>query len=114
VYFAGVPIEECFEWNPSGVAHDHTELTRDLEDHVGRDVLFFSRSADVSPLRASFAAIETLTPLRVRSHPDYEYVLHVFLCRGFRGYASREPASFAPEKRKVFGTRVRDNAVSAG
>ena len=80
LYYAAVPREDAYKWNPFGRIDDHYDLVSDLTELTGRDVLYVTRHPVTGPLLAPCAAsVEALPPIQVATHADLMIDLSVFL-----------------------------------
>lgn len=91
LYYAGVPLESAFNWNPEGVIHHHYDLVSDLDSWRGRDVLFVHRSPDCGEVAAYFRTARPLGRIAIPTHPDRTLELWVTRLDGFAGYHERGP-----------------------
>jgi 4-amino-4-deoxy-L-arabinose transferase-like glycosyltransferase len=75
-------------WNPQGRMMDHYQLKNPLTSENGAQVLFISRTPDVSELMPYFSSPpRLLEPVSVLIHSDFSRAVFVFLLEGFSGYA---------------------------
>lgn len=77
---------EYATWHPSGTPISHYDLVTTLADKKGRDVLFISRKADITDIRARFSGSEALGKVVVPIHKDFRREVYVFLLKDFQGY----------------------------
>lgn len=83
---------DAVAWNPRHVIDNHYALTTTMDDKRGRDFLYVSHDARLPwELARSFDSFTTLPPQSIDIHPDYRLDAHVWLLRGFRGYAPYRP-----------------------
>ncbi len=81
---------DALKWNPSGVIHDHYDLTTDLSEHPGEDFLYVTRRTSAAHLAVRFEEVKGPTILRLKLHTDAERRVHVFHLNDFKGYAPKK------------------------
>ncbi|MDD2893672.1 MAG: glycosyltransferase family 39 protein [Halothiobacillaceae bacterium] len=85
-YYARLPLNEVLSWNPRGLLRHQYDLFHSLgAEHIGRDVLFVTSSAEPGEVAQHFASVQRLEPLLVPIHPGWALEYSVFLLKDFRG-----------------------------
>ena len=77
---------QIVSWNAGqGIRHQY-DLMRPLgQPHIGQDMLMVTREPLPEALIARFNAVETLAPLHVQIHKDWDLKYAVYWMKGFRG-----------------------------
>lgn len=75
-----------YAWNPERRVSNFYEMTTDLNELKGQDLLFLAESNPSSGWGAYASSVEDLGQVSVAVGPDRQLTLHAWVLRGFRGY----------------------------
>lgn len=71
-----------YKWNPEGKVQDHFDLTTNLQEQLGKDILFIGESYSSEQLKDYADSVQYLQVLSYNRKHTYK----VFLLKGFKGY----------------------------
>lgn len=87
LYYLRPPQPTFGKWNADGGIDDHYDLTADLKNFKGREVILATRSGDASVYASAFSGpISGPMRLVVPIHKDYALELNLFRMGTFTGY----------------------------
>ncbi len=78
--------EQIVSWNAGqGIRHQYDLMNPLGHSHIGRDMLMVTNEPLPEALTKRFNAVETLEPLHVQIHKDWDLQYKVYWLKGFRG-----------------------------
>lgn len=89
IYYTHPQPLDAVMWNiqhREGVIRDHFDLTTDMNEHIGRDVLFVTNDPDDRRIVHHFENITLLESTDFPVCSNRPKIYHVYLARGFKGY----------------------------
>lgn len=87
LYYLPQPQPPLAKWNPDGAIDDHYDLTADLKNYLGREVVLATRSDDVSAFAPAFSGpVRGPVTVSVPIHKDYAIRLNLYRMGKFTGY----------------------------
>jgi hypothetical protein len=75
-----------YAWNPRHLVRDHYEMTTDLNQMRGRDVVLLSTEDHPQAFAPYARRVDDLACVDAVTGPKRRLVLHVYVLRGFKGY----------------------------
>lgn len=96
-YYARPASDTAVMWNPDGAVISHYHLVTTMDDRLGADFVYVTRSGTLpDAVRHRFVEAVELQPIRVPVVPGWSLDLQVFLLRRFQGYDGPLPLDPPP------------------
>ena len=86
MYYARPQAGNAVKWNPTGVIHDHYDLTTDINRVGGHDFILVTRQPGAGGIPSHFRQARRLPDLDVPVRKGYHLHYEVYLLSGFLGY----------------------------
>jgi hypothetical protein len=86
LYYGRPQPVEVWKWNPSGVIHDHFDLTRDVASAPPGPLVLVTSATDPAYVLKDFTHVEPIGGVRQMLGRDRQRAVRLYLVDGFKGY----------------------------
>lgn len=86
IYYIRPHPFNALKWNPNHTILDHYELTTDLNDHIGKNMLFVTTKKINERVQAAFERVTPIGRIDIPLYRNYARGFDLYYLEGFKGY----------------------------